>query len=63
MAESILPTTPSSSSFPNSYLEFTVALLVLASIANTLYLWLGLRLAEFAHQLARSIGGFLQPGF
>jgi hypothetical protein len=63
MAESNPPATLSSNSCPKSYREFTDVQLVLASIANTLHFWLDGCLAEFAHRLARSIGGFLQPGF
>lgn len=63
MAESKLSTTPSSSNLPKSSVEFVVALLVLVSLAKTLYLWLGLHLEGLLRRLVASSGRPPLPGF
>ncbi len=63
MAESKLPTTPSSSGLAIRPVELAVTLLVLVTLARAVSLWFGMFLNDFVHRFASTLGGPLHAGF
>jgi len=63
MAESKLPTTPSSSGLAIRPVELAVTLLVLVTLTRTVSLWFGMFLNECVHRFVSTLGGPVHAGF